>query len=120
MRNKDFAIIKDYASNFKGATLSSNGKVIYFKTGYMVSLNEYGCVYSSIEELDKKTFKKYMRIAKSKKAYIGIWLDEKDNDKCYLDISLKINEHAEAMSVARREQQLAIYDIANGQCLRVI
>lgn len=123
MNKKDLVVIKDYARANGGCSLNASGKVITLQDGYMVSKREYEHIYSSIEELDLETLNNYLMLAnklnkseKHYKCFIGLWISDSDN-KCYLDISMKISNRQLAISIAKQEKQLAIYDNVNRVCI---
>ena len=46
--------------------------------------------------------------------YYGTWLDVEDNNKLYCDISINIIDYKEAVDLAKKRGELAIYDVAQG------
>ena len=46
--------------------------------------------------------------------YYGTWLDVEDNNKLYCDISTNIIDYKEAVDLAKKRGELAIYDVAQG------
>ena len=51
--------------------------------------------------------------------YIGGWLDVNSDDKnnFYLDISINVKDKDEAIELAKKNNQLAIFDIATGESI---
>ena len=47
--------------------------------------------------------------------YYGTWLDVEDNNKLYCDISTNIIDYKEAVDLAKKRGELAIYDVEQ-QC----
>ena len=47
--------------------------------------------------------------------YYGTWLDVEDNNKLYCDISTNILDYKEAVDLAKKRGELAIYDVEQ-QC----
>ena len=95
-----------------GATLTSELKQAQLTTGFMVSLegaesqvkgNDYQAIKKAIEE-------KQAIIKDNKNLFIGLWLD---GGVMYVDISINIEDRAEALEFGKRNKQLAIYDLVN-------
>ena len=93
-----------------GATLTSELKKAKLTRGYMVSLegtesqvkgDDYQAIIKAIEE-------KQAIIKDSKNLFIGLWLD---GGIMYVDVSINIEDRAEALEFAKRNKQLAIYDL---------
>lgn len=100
----------------KGETLTKDLKKAELKRGYMVSLegtesqvagNDYQAIKKAIEE-------KQAIIQDSKNLYIGLWLD---GGIMYVDISININDKIEALEFAKKNKQLAIYDLVNNDSI---
>jgi hypothetical protein len=93
-----------------GLTLDHNGKEVSKERGYMVSLQGYEV---KLDVNDHKAMQKlaYELQAKMSQAwrgvYIGLWLDK---GQVYLDLSEYFTDYEDAMSVAKRREQLAIFD----------
>ena len=114
MNNKQLKAIKSHILKTGGATLSPRGLYITLMTrGYMVSVKGYE-LKTSIEKLDKRTLERYQKIAHSKGAYVGLWLDK---GVLYVDISKNIMQLNTALSMAKVNEQLAIYDNAKGDSI---
>ena len=120
MNKKELLVIKDYTRANNGLTLNHNGKIVNLSSGFMVSMHQHEKIYSSLDELDLETINAYLlqatKLCKSErtyKAFVGLWVDAEDNGKTYLDISLLIPNKQLALSLARTEQQKAIFDNAN-------
>lgn len=47
--------------------------------------------------------------------FYGTWLDKEDNNKLYCDISTNIIDYKEAVDLAKKRGELAIYDVEQ-QC----
>ena len=100
----------------KGATLTKELKQAELKEGYMVSLEgaesqvkgeDYQAIIKAIEE-------KQEIIKDNKGLFIGLWLDE---GIMFIDVSINIEDRAEALEFAKRNKQLAIYDIVNNDSI---
>ena len=99
-----------------GATLTSELKQAELKRGFMVSLegaesqvkgNDYQAIIKAIEE-------KQELIKDSNNLFIGLWLD---GGIMYIDISINIEDRAEALEFAKKNKQLAIYDLTNNDSI---
>ena len=103
--NKIMEIIKN-----KGATLDRNLNDFKRNKGYIVSLEgqEKKIIKSNIEEIKKEIEEKRKFIENRKGLYIGLWLE---NDYIYIDISIYIEDKTEALEIAKKNKQLAIYDL---------
>lgn len=124
MNKKDLIVIKDYARANEGLTLNANGKVLSLQDGFMVAIKEHERVYQDIQELDIETLNAYMLMCKKlnkegKKCFVGFWIDSSDNNKFYLDISLKVSNKQLALSLGKREKQLSIFDNARKDCVAI-
>ena len=104
-------IIKD-----GGATLTKELTKAELNGGYMVSLegaesqvkgDDYNAIKKAIEE-------KQAIIKDSKNLFIGLWLD---GGIMYIDISINIEDRSEALEFAKRNKQLAIYDLINNDSI---
>lgn len=100
-----------------GITIDSNFKEINKKTGYVVS--DYGMektYFKNELEALKKDIMLYKEIAKKNDAFIGLWID---NDIIFLDISKVYDNKKEALKIAKKNKQLAIYDIKNDKSIYI-
>ena len=107
--------IKKIVEN-KGETLTKDLKKAELKKGYMVSLegtesqvqgNNYNAIIEAVKE-------KQEIIQDKDNLYIGLWLD---NDIMYIDISINIQDKADALEFAKYNRQLAIYDLVNNDSI---
>ena len=98
-----------------GLTLKSNEKELDALSGFMVSLAGYESKLSldnvSIEIVNDY-LQKARKMTKNIKhnVYVGFWID---NNILYLDLSIKIDNKQLALSVARKNNQIAIFDLEN-------
>lgn len=99
-----------------GETLTSELKQAELTRGFMVSLegaevqvkgDDYNAIEKAIE--DKQNI-----IQDNDNLYIGLWLD---NGVMYVDISINIIDKAEALEFAKKNKQLAIYDLENNDSI---
>ena len=104
-------IIKD-----GGATITKELKQAELKRGFMVSLegtetqtkgDDYNAIKKAIEE--KQTI-----IKDNTNLFIGLWLD---SGIMYIDISINIIDKVEALEFAKKNKQLAIYDLINNDSI---
>ena len=111
MNNKQLKAIKNHISTTGGATLDARGlDITTLKRGYMVSVKGFE-FKTSLEALDKRTLERYQKIAQSKGAFVGLWLDA---GVLYVDISKNIMQLNTALGLAKSNEQLAIFDNAKG------
>lgn len=87
------------------------------KTGYMISCKDLYKI--NLSELTSDKLNDAIKKATEIGGYIGGWLDTEANDKdnFYLDISINIQDKNEAIELAKKNNQLAIYDIATGESI---
>lgn len=99
-----------------GATLNKELKKASLTSGFMVSLegtesqvkgDDYQAIRKAIEEKQEIT-------KNNDNLFIGLWLD---NGIMYVDVSININDKAEALEFAKRNKQLAIYDLVNNDSI---
>ena len=105
--------IKSHVSAHGGATLTPSLDNANIKKGYMVSLNGYETI-TTIKELTSEALTEYKHIAEQQGGYIGLWLDD---NKLYIDISIKVDNFIKALYTARMNQQLAIYHNQSGESI---
>lgn len=107
---------KDILKN-GGATLDNNFKKATLKSGFMVSIQGYEFITKDIKEAIKKGLE-YKEIIKDKKGfYIGYWIDTKDNNKIYVDISKNISKKRDAITTAKKNLQKGIYNIKDDKTI---
>jgi len=109
MNSKQFNIIKKHVAEFNGATLTSAGSFAVLKRGYMVSLKGTE-TQTTLKDFSKSLLKQYIKLATKRDAFIGLWLD---NGVLYVDISVNVMKRETALSMAKLNNQLAIYDVIN-------
>lgn len=107
--------VKSVVNTYNGATLTSSLDNATMNSGYMVSLKGYE-LKTSIKELTSEILKRYKKLAKLNTAYIGLWLD---NNVLYIDISINVKDKNQAVEIARKNNQLAIYDCKNSESVYV-
>ena len=108
--------------------INDNGGVSYNITtgdynptdGYMVSLPGYETTLFP-DDLSEQVIKDYILkniefLANSSDYYLGAWIE---NNRVYLDISVKINDLYEACYAGIVNEQLAIYDNANAVAIHL-
>ena len=105
--------IKNYVLNNGGMTLNTEGEKADLKTGFMASYQNTE-KQLKLNDLTNDLIKSMIKDAMSKKAYLGLWLD---NEILYLDISININNLNDAMTFAKENKQLAIYDVKNAKTI---
>ena len=102
-----------------GATLDSTTKEpVSLDLGYMVGLEGYGSVYA-LETLDNATFQRALESSKldialktfehlGVSAFVGCWVD---NNLVYIDLSVRVYDVQQAVSLGKINNQIAIYDV---------
>lgn len=100
----------------EGATLDKDYNDFKSDRGFMVSIKgqEVKTDKNNIEEIKKEIEKKREFIKDKEGLYIGLWLD---NDIMFIDVSIHIIDYLEALEVARKNDQLAIYDLKNNDSI---
>lgn len=96
-----------------GATLNKNLKKINFKQGYQISikdgyilnLNDTQTILKAINNLQKTI---------NKNEFIGLWIEE---NKIYIDISIKINTLEKALKLGKKLKQISIFDWNTKKCI---
>lgn len=108
-------LVKEIIKNGR-TTLTKDLEKAELKKGFIVSLegtesqvkkNDYKAIIKAIEE-------KRDIIKDNSELYIGLWLD---NDIMYIDVSININYKVEALEFAKKNKQLAIYDLEEDKSL---
>jgi hypothetical protein len=66
--------------------------------------------------LSSELLEEYQQIAMENNAYIGFWLD---NNDLYVDLSINIDNLNEAIEIAQKNKQLAIYNCMKGESIYV-
>lgn len=109
MNSKQFNLIKKYVKQNNGATLTSAGGFAVLKRGFMVSLKGSE-TKTTADGLTKRLLKQYTKLASERGAFIGLWLD---GDTLYVDVSVNVAKRETALTLAKQNEQLAIYDVLN-------
>lgn len=96
----------------KGATLDYNYNNFKSDIGFMVSLKgqEVKVNKNDIQGIKKEIEKKREFIQDKEGLYIGLWVND---GMMYIDISIHIIDYLEALEVARKNDQKAIFDLKN-------
>ncbi len=110
MNKKQLQQLKNYIIENDGATIAPDGTIQSLKSGFMVSLSGFEKIYNDIKFIDLKMVKSYLKIAKKKNAFVGFWVN---NNKIYIDLSINVNEKEEALKIAKKNNQIAIFDCLN-------
>lgn len=106
--------LKELALKNGGFSLSPEGATP--KTGYMVSVKDILKMPLDLwlELEDQASIDAYTEIASKIDGYVGGWID---NNNIYIDIAANIQDKEKALQAAKRNEQLAIYDIENGSSI---
>ena len=107
----------NYLKKNGGFTAKPNLIPVKPKSGYAVSLKGYETrVPLEIVSLGlfRELLKCYQRLAEKNIAYIGGWIDE---GYLYLDLSLILHNKEQALEVASKNKQKAIFDFGSGKTI---
>ena len=107
--------LKNYIEQNHGATLTPTLDNATHNNGFYVSLKDFE-TKTRLSRLDIRTIKHYQEKAQKYGAYIGAWID---NGVLYLDISKHVKSKRKALKLARKNYQLAIYDIKKGKSVYI-
>lgn len=106
--------ILNYINNNGGITLDKESKKARLTDGFMVSL--YGTEYKTKnkKEVLEKVNEYVENIQDKKGLFVGVWLED---GSYYIDYSINIIDRVEALEIAKKNKQLAIYDLKNNDSL---
>ena len=107
--------LKELALKNGGFSLNSDG--LNATSGFMVSCKDLYKI--NLSDLTPDKLDNAIKEATEIGGYIGGWLDTEANDKdnFYLDISVNIQDKNKAIELAKKNNQLAIFDIATGESI---
>lgn len=97
-----------------GLTVNEHLNEVNLSSGFMVSLAGSETILTNINDLTIKLLNKYKKIARSNNAFVGFWID---NNNLYVDVSINIINRAEALDIAKNNNQLAIFDLKNNSTI---
>lgn len=113
----NFEELKKEILKNNGLTCNKELKNANLTNGFMVSINGYEYTTYDIDKAIKKGIE-YQNIIKNKSNYyVGFWVDVKDNNKIYVDISKNIISLRDAEKTAKKNLQKAIYNIKNNKTI---
>lgn len=95
-----FKKIMSYCKQYGGATLDGFGRVVKFDSGYQVRGMLSNIVDTALQSAH----------------YAGLWVE---NGYTYIDNSVHVDSLDLALSLARKYNQLSIWDWANSKCIYV-
>lgn len=101
-------IIKD-----GGATIRKNGTLANFEKGYQISKKD--CYILEVEQINNilQSINNLLDTINSEE-FCGVWVDD---GKCYIDISIKIDNKQKAIQKGLELQQISIFDWATKNCI---
>lgn len=107
--------LKEMVKNNGGFSINANGDSP--KSGFMVSVKDLYKI--DLDYIEQNEIDFASDIASEINGYIGGWLDTQSDSpfNFYMDISINIQDKEKAIGVARENNQLAIYDVANGKTI---
>lgn len=96
-----------------GATLNKKGKAVKFKNGYQVSKKD--CYTLSIDNINDilKSINGLLATIQNDE-FCGVWVD---SGKCYIDISIKIDNKMQAINEGKKLNQISIFDWSVKDCI---
>lgn len=96
-----------------GATLNKRGEAVNFENGYQVSKKD--CYTLSIDNISNilKSVNELMATIQNDE-FCGLWVD---GGKCYIDISVKIDNKQKAIQKGLELQQISIWDWCDKKCI---
>lgn len=99
--------------NKGGATLNSQGRAVNFKKGYQVSKKDCYTlnINNTVEILN--AINELLSTIKANE-FAGIWIEE---DKAYIDVSIKIDLLADALKLGKELKQISIFDWNTKKCI---
>lgn len=101
--------------NNGGATLNKNGVQVNYKKGYQVSKKDcYILKLNNLQNILQHTKKLLKEINKNE--FVGLWVD---NNKIYIDISIKIDNKKQAISQGLTLNQISIFNWYNKKCINL-
>jgi hypothetical protein len=106
----DFEVLAREIMENGGASVSLEGKKP--KRGYMVSNSGCEVVLDHLPSArDLKQYRqRYARELLKSGAYLGAWVD---SGKCCLDVSRRVSRKSKALATARKNKQLAFFDLSS-------
>lgn len=111
-----FTKLKEEILKNGGLTCTAELKNANLKSGFVVSIIGYEYQTTDINKAIQKA-KEYQSIIQDKKGYfIGFWVD---NNTIYVDISKQLTSKREAEKTARKNKQLAYYDIKHNKSIYI-
>lgn len=118
MNNKMIELKNEIIKN-EGLTINKELKNANLKSGFMVSIMGYEFITKDYNKMIDKIieYKKILDNFNNDNYFIGVWIDKKDNDKIYIDISKKILNIRDAEKTARKNLQKAIYNIKDNKSI---
>lgn len=101
-----------------GETFTSELKVANIKNGYMVSILGYE---KKFDCKDAKNINDYIvnlqsKIKDKKGYFIGLWVYKRE---VYVDISINIIDKVEALEFGKKNKQISIYNVKNGNTIDI-
>ena len=118
MNNKMIELKNEIIKN-GGLTINKELKNANLKSGFMVSIMGYEFITKDYNKMIDKIieYKKILDNFNNDNYYIGVWIDKKDNDKIYIDISKNMLNFRDAEKTARKNLQKAIYNIKDNKSI---
>lgn len=113
MNFKKFKKAMSYCKQYGGATLDGFGKVVKFDSGYQVAYTDHAV---KGRKAVRGMLSNIVDTALQSAHYAGLWIE---NDYIYIDNSVHVDSLEMALSLARKYNQLSVWDWANSKCIYV-
>ena len=96
-----------------GATLNKQNKQVNYKNGYQVSKKDcFTLDLNNLQTILQNTNKLLKTIKQNE--FVGLWIDD---DKIYIDISIRIANKQKAIKTGLKLNQISIFDWQNQNCI---
>ena len=108
-----FKKIMSYCKQYGGATLDGFGRVVKFDSGYQVAYTDHAV---KGRKAVRGMLSNIVDTALQSAHYAGLWVE---NGYTYIDNSVHVDSLDLALSLARKYNQLSIWDWENSKCIYV-
>lgn len=96
-----------------GATLNKQGNAKNYKSGYQVSKKD--CYILNVDNLEQITTAiNELLNSMQNDEFCGLWVD---NNKIYIDLSIKINNLQKAVNFGKKLKQISIFEWSSKNCI---
>ncbi len=101
-----------------GSTLTSNLEVANIKNGFMVSILGYEKKFDceDVTNINDYIIELQAKIKSKQGYFIGLWVFK---NEVYIDISINIIDKSDALEFGKKNKQISIYNIENGNTIDI-